>query len=353
MDFSKVKNLIFLSLLVLATSGFLYILKPFFYPIFWAAVMASVVYPIYRSMAKKTKSPNLSSVLTVVIVVFIIIIPVVILGSLIVKESLEIYDSINNNKGAISESIKNLIGWIKNNQITQRFNIDEQVLAERLTDITKTITSYIFTGVKNLTQNSLTFLVMFVITIYTLFFFLRDGEKMLKKIMHICPLGDKHEIILYKKFTSTSRATLKGTLIIGAIQGALGALLFTIVGVQGALIWGIVMMLFSVIPGFGSYVVWLPAAIVMFLIGNVWQGIVIVAVGTLIISTIDNFIRPILVGKDTQMHPLLILFSTLGGLIFFGISGFVIGPIITALLLSLWEMYEEYYHSELDHNGNG
>ena len=314
--------------------------------------MASIAYPAYRAINGKTKSPNLSSFLTVLIVVFIIIIPVTILGSLIVKESLEIYDSINTNRGAIVETIKNVIEWVKNNPITQRFNINEQMLAERLTDITKTITGYIFTAVKNLTQNSLTFLVMFIITLYTLYFFLRDGEKMLKKLMHICPLGDKHEIILYKKFTSTTRATLKGTMIIGAIQGALGALLFTIVGVQGALIWGIIMMLFSVIPGFGSYIVWLPAALVMFVLGNVWQGVVIILVGALIISTVDNLIRPVLIGKDTQMHPLLILFSTLGGIVFFGISGFVIGPIITALLLSLWEMYEEYYSADLNNNNN-
>lgn len=109
-------------------------------------------------------------------------------------------------------------------------------------------------------------------------------------------------------------------------------------------------MLFSVVPGFGSYVIWLPAALTMFILGNVWQGVLVVIFGALVISTIDNFLRPILVGKDTQMHPLLILFSTLGGLILFGISGFIIGPIITALLVAFWELYEQYYREELSND---
>lgn len=350
MNFSKFRNSIFFISLLLVTAGFFYLLRPFFYPIFWAAVIASIFYPVFKKINSKFKHANLSSLTTIVIVLVIIIIPVTLLSGLIVKESLGIYDSLANNQGPIVSTIKNVIGWTKNNAITDKFNINEQQVTESLTEIAKTITDFIFTAAKNLTQNSLTFLVMFIIMIYTLFFLLKDGDKLLKKLMHISPLGGEHEIVMYKKFTSTARAALKGTFIVGAIQGLLGAILFYTVGIEGALIWGIIMMMFSVIPGFGSFVVWLPAALIMFISGNVWQGTAILIFGALVISTIDNFLRPILVGKDTQMHPLLILFSTLGGLILFGISGFVIGPIITALLLSLWEMYEQYYREELSND---
>ncbi len=280
----------------------------------------------------------------------VIIIPVAILSGLILKESLSLYTSLSNNRNAIVGAVKGVIGWVQNNPITDKFNIDEQQVTTKLIEIAKTIADFSLTAAKNLTQNSLTFLIMFVIMIYALFFFLKDGEKILKKLSHISPLGDEHEEIMYKKFTSTVRAVLKGTLIVGAIQGFLGGVLFYITGVEGALILGIIMMLFSIVPGFGSYVVWLPAAVVMFILGNIWQGTMIVIVGMLVISTVDNFLRPILVGKDTQMHPLLILFSTLGGLLIFGVSGFIIGPIITALLLSLWEMYEQYYREELSND---
>ncbi|TSC84378.1 MAG: permease [Parcubacteria group bacterium Gr01-1014_13] len=347
MNFSRFKNITFFTALILVTIAFFYIIKPFFYPIFWAAIIAGIFYPVFKKINSKFKYPNLSSLATIVIVLVIIIIPVILLSGLVVNESLRIYDSLSDNQGPIVNTVKNVIYWVQNNPVTDKLNLDEQQVTARLTEVAKTITDFIFTAAKNLTQNSLTFLVMFVIMIYTLFFFLRDGEKLLKKLMHIFPLGDKHEIIIYKKFTSTARAVLKGTLIVGAIQGLLGGLLFYITGIEGALIWGIIMMLFSVVPGFGSYVIWLPAALTMLILGNIWQGVLIIIVGALVISTIDNFLRPILVGKDTQMHPLLILFSTLGGLVFFGISGFIIGPIITALLLSLWEMYEQYYKDEL------
>jgi len=347
MNFSKFKNITFFTFLILITIAFLYLVKPFFYPIFWAAIIAGIFYPVFKKIKSTIKHANISSLITIVIILVIIIIPVALLSSLILKESLSLYTSLSNNQAPIISAVKNVIGWVQNNPITDRFNIDEQQVTAKLTEIAKTIAGFSLTAAKNLTQNSLTFLVMFVIMVYALFFFLKDGEKILKKLAHISPLGDEHEIIMYKKFTSTVRAVLKGTLIVGAIQGFLGGVLFYIAGIESALILGIIMMLFSIVPGFGSYVVWLPAAITMFILGNVWQGVLLVVVGAAVISTIDNLLRPILVGKDTQMHPLLILFSTLGGLLIFGISGFIIGPIITALLLSLWEMYEQYYREEL------
>ena len=350
MNFSKVKSLIFFVSLITVTVAFIYLLKPFFYPIFWAAIIAGIFYPVFKKIKAKIKHANISAIATIFIVLVIIIIPVVFLSGLIVRESLSIYESLAGQQGRIVSTVKDVFDWIKSNPLTDRLHINEQQVAAKLTEGAKIVTDFIFTAAKNLTQNSITFVVMFIIMIYTLFFFLKDGEKLLRKLMHISPLGDQHEITMYKKFTSTARAALKGTVIVGAIQGFLGAVLFYAVGIEGALIWGIIMTLFSVVPGFGSFIVWLPAAIIMFISGNIWQGVIIAVFGALVISTIDNFLRPVLVGKDTQMHPLLILFSTLGGLILFGVSGFVIGPIISALLLSLWEMYEQYYREELSHD---
>ncbi len=350
MNFAKFKNITFFGALAAITFVFLYLIKPFFYPIFWAAIIAGIFYPIWKKINTKIKYPNISSLLTILIVLIIIIIPVTLLSSLVLKESVTLYASITNNEGPIVNTVKGVFSWIKNNPITDRLHIDEQQVTDKLTEIATLVTNFVLTFAKNVTQNSLTFLIMFIIMLYTLFFFLKDGERMLKKLSHLSPLGDKHEILLYKKFTSTARAVLKGTLIVGAVQGLLTGLLFYIVGIEGTLIWVIISTLFSIIPGFGSYVIWLPAALVMFALGNIWQGFLIIIVGALLISTIDNFLRPILVGNDTQMHPLLILLSTLGGLVVFGISGFIIGPIITALLLSLWEIYEQYYRSELNND---
>ena len=165
----------------------------------------------------------------------------------------------------------------------------------------------------------------------------------MRGFLYIFELKDEIGNQLYQRFTSTARAIIKGTLIVGLIQGTMGGILFWALGINSAIVWGVIMILAAMIPGIGCAIIWAPAALIMLATGHVWEGIVLIAVGSLVISSIDNILRPLLVGKDTQMHPLLIFLSTLGGIAVFGVSGFVIGPIITALLSTLWEIYEKHY----------
>lgn len=350
MDFSKMRNFLFLILLAVVTIAFIWIIKTFAYPIFWAAIIAAVFYPVYKAIDRKIKVPNLSTALTMMMILIIIVVPLILVSILVVGESFDLYNSISNNSGQISQNLHEAIEWVKNNPYTAQWNIDQTFWTEKFSELAKTVTGFLLNSAKELTQNSIIFLIMFVITFYTLFFFVRDGEKLLKKLMHLCPLGDEHEKMLYSKFTSTARATIKGSLIVGLIQGTLGGAMFAVAGIPGALIWGILMVLLASVPGIGPYFVWLPAAIIMLLIGNTWTGIGMILFGALVIGTIDNILRPILVGKDSQMHPLLVLLSTLGGIAVFGISGFIIGPIIASLMMAFWEMYEHYYRKELDDN---
>lgn len=351
MDFSKLRNYLFLGLLASATVMFVYLLRPFAYPLFWAAVAAAVFYPFFLGLNRRLKSPNLSSFITICLVTVIIIFPLTVTSALLINESISLYNSINDKQGEIMTAVKQTIEYLNHQPfLTRFFNQKELFNQETITNTIAQGGTYLLnitlTFAKNFTQNSFTFVVMFVIMLYTLFYFLKDGEKMLRKAMFLLPLGDKYEKILYKKFTSTSRAALKGTLVIGLIQGALGGLLMAITGVPGAFIWGIIMVLLSVIPATSSTIILIPAGIIMLILGRFGAGAALLVGGGLI-SIIDNFLRPILIGKDLQMHPLLILFSTLGGIAFFGISGFIIGPIIAAFFLSLWEMYEHYYYDEL------
>ncbi len=350
MDFSKIKHALFVAILAAITISFAYIIRPFAYPILWAAIIAGLFYPISSWLTKVLRAPNLASAITLILVFLVIVLPIAAVGTLVVNESMNLYGSINENRGQISSSLQTALAWIQNNPYAGRLNIDQSLIAQKFGDAAQYVTSYLILAAKDFTQNSFVFLLMFVIMFYTLFFFVRDGAGFLKKIMHLCPLGDTHEKLLYSRFTSTARATLKGSLIVGLIQGTLGGLMFWFAGIQGAIIWGVLMVLASTIPGIGSYFIWLPAAIIMIIIGKVWTGVAMMLFGGLVIGTIDNIIRPILVGKDTQMHPLLVLFSTLGGIVVFGISGFVIGPIVTSLLLAFWEMYERAYKKELDNN---
>ncbi len=350
MDFAKIRNYLFLGLLLIVTLAFFSTIKVFAYPIFWAMVIAAIFYPLYKWLNTKLKHPDLSSTITLITVFLVIVIPFSILGTLIIKQSVDLYSSINGNRGQILQAVQDTTRWIQNNPITKQLNFDDAFWVEKFSQFTQTVTTFLINSATAFTQNSVTFIIMFIVMFYALFFFLRDGEKLLHKLMHLCPLGDRYEQKLYDRFTSTARATIKGNLILGAIQGGLGVLLFALTGIPGALIWGIIMMLFCVIPGLGSFIVWFPIGLITLLTGNTWQGVVILSVGALLISTIDNFLRPVLVGKDIQMHPLLVLFSTLGGIVVFGASGFVIGPIIAALFMAFWDMYEEYYRSELNNN---
>ncbi len=340
---SKTKNILFFSLLGLITVLFLYLLKPFFYPIFWAAVIASLFRPFYNWLEEKIRRPSLSASVVLLAVLLIIILPIFLIGALLVNESIAIYTSLNEDHSPVKEFLKDVPERVRQNPYVRSLNIDEGLLAEKLSDMAKDITNFIFTSLKGFTQNTVVFVTMFLIMLYTLFFFIRDGETFLRKTVHLFPLGERRERMLYEKFTSATRATIKGTLVVAFIQGSLAGLLFSLVGIEGALIWWVLMVFLAVIPGVGCSIVWLPAGIVMLLTGHTWEGITILLTGTLVISMVDNALRPILVGRDIQMHPLFILFSTLGGIALFGVSGIVIGPIITALLLSLWQMYDQQY----------
>jgi len=350
MDFSKLRNILFFGLLGAVTILFLYIIKPFAMPIFWAAVIASIFYPLYQKLKKFLKLENISVLITLIVIFVIIVLPLILMSSLLIKESIELYTAIDNSRSEINTNIQQSITWLQTNSYTKNINFDDKFWVEKFSEGTKIVTSYIFASAKSLTQNSVVFLLMFLITFYTLFYFIRDGANMLKKLMYLSPLGDKNEQTLYKKFTSTARAAIKGTLVMGIIQGAIGGLMFWIAGIQGALIWGTIMIVTSIIPALGSYVVWMPVGIVMLVLGNIWEGVMIMVVGAVIIGTIDNVLRPILIGKDTQMHPLLILFSTLGGILIFGITGFIIGPIVASLFMAFWEMYGHHYRRELSNN---
>lgn len=350
MDFIKIRNTIFIALLTGITIIFFWMIKEFAYPIFWAAILACIFYPVYKYLNNKINVPNLSTAITLMLVILIIVLPFSLITTLVLRESIDLYVEFTSNSHEFRQNLTTAAEWIKNNPYTAPLNINDAVIVEKLSEIGKTVTAFLFTSAKKITQNTIIFGIMLFITFYSLFFFIRDGEKLLKKLMHLSPLGNENEKLLYKKFTSTARATIKGSLIIGLIQGTLGGIMFAMVGIKGAVIWGILMVLLASIPALGTYFIWLPAAIVMIIIGRVYEGVAMILFGSLVIGTIDNFIRPILVGRDSQMHPLIVLLSTLGGIVVFGITGFIIGPIIASLMLAFWEIYETNYKKNLDEN---
>jgi predicted PurR-regulated permease PerM len=179
--------------------------------------------------------------------------------------------------------------------------------------------------------------------LYLRYFFLKDGRSILDGAVHALPLGDDRERALLARFEEVSRATIKGSLVIGIVQGAIGGITFAVLGIGAPVLWGVVMALLSVVPAVGPVFVWAPAVLILLLSGRIAAGIILFIVGAVVISLVDNLLRPILVGRDTRMPDYLILLSTLGGLTAFGLAGVVIGPIIAAFFLTVWEMAIEEF----------
>ena len=347
METSRIQNILFFTTLILVTLLFLYLLRPFFFPVFWAAVIAGIFKPLFRRLNEKLNRPTLSSAMVLMAVIFIIILPGAIIGTLLFAESVQMYNALNTEGDDIGKSIETITGAIRNNPYVARLHLDEKFLTDKFSEIAKSISNFMFVHLKDLTQNTLLFVVQFAVMLYTLFFFIRDGDKFLGMAIKFITFGENREKILYERFVTTARATLKVTLIIGGLQGFLGGLLFWFTGIEGALVWGVVMVLMAIVPVVGCTIIWAPAGVIMLLTGHIWEGVMILTAGVLVISMVDNFLRPILLGRDVQMHPLLIFLSTLGGISLFGFSGYVIGPIITSLLLAIWAMYDQFYRDTL------
>jgi len=343
---TKNSNIPFFIIMGLATVLFLYLLKPFFFPIFWAAVVAGIFRPLYRRINARLNRPSFSTAILFLIIVLIIFLPALIIGTLVFRESLHLYETLKPDAQNIDRNFRHIIDALADNPFADLFRINRAFLVEKTAEVVRGITNYIFVHLKELTQNTIGLIVKMAIMLYTLFFFIRDGEKFLRMAMRLSNLGMGRERFLYERFIVTARSTLKVTLIIGGIQGILGGLIFIATNVEGALTWGLLMILTAIIPVVGCSIIWAPAGILMLLTGHIWEGVLILAAGVLVISTVDNLLRPILIGKDVEMHPLLIFLSMLGGIVLFGFSGFVIGPIVTSLFLSILQMYEEFYRQE-------
>ena len=344
MEFKKLQSIVFWGVLAGITAIFLWMLRPYFYPIFWAAVLATLFYPLYKKLFAKTQKPNLSAAITLIIIILIVLIPLSGIASLIIQQGITFYHNFGNQE--TFNKVSDIFQQYLNKPLSQRL-LGQINIQERLSSWGGAVSSFIYSLVTSWGQNTVRIIFLFFIMLYALFYFLRDGEKILKNLMHLLPLGDQYEKKLYHRFVSTARATLKGTLLIGLIQGSIGGLAFFITGVPASIIWSLIMVVLCIIPSVGAGLILLPAAIIFLLLGNFWQAIVIL-IALVIAGIIDNILRGPLVGKDTQMHPLFIFFATLGGLIAFGVSGIVIGPVITAFLLSIWEIYEHKYKTDLD-----
>jgi predicted PurR-regulated permease PerM len=258
------------------------------------------------------------------------------------------YQKIVANNNFYQDRVSGIFEGIRSSQVVSSFSLDNFLNQENISNSIQSAGGNAVMVIQKTYQNVVGSIIWIFVMFFSLYYFLIEGRKVVDKIMYLSPLRDKYEEELSHKFTSMTRATLKGTIIIGVIQGSLGGIMFWIAGVPSFVIWGVIMVILSIIPAIGSGLVWAPAGIILLFTGNIWEGIFVLLFGGIFISLVDNILRPKLVGNDTEMHPLLVFFATLGGLISFGIIGFIIGPVIMALFLALWEIYGKEFKRQLN-----
>lgn len=341
-------NVSFFFLLLLAVGVVVFfIFQPFLTAIVAAAILAALFKHPYNFFERITKGSKITSaLLTCLMVSVIIITPVLAVLSLAIGEANDLYRGLGQDS-SLSASIERTVAAVENIPIVDMFFDGRAFNQERILSDIKQFSQNALGLLQAAYQGITHFVFWIFVMFFTLFYFLIDGKGALRYFMQLSPLKNEHDKLLITKFVSISRATLKGTLVVGVIQGFLGGLAFWIAGIPSPAIWGLIMVLFSIIPMVGTGIIWLPAGLIMLFLGNIWQGAFILEVGIGVISVIDNILRPRLVGKDTQMHPLMIFFATLGGISFFGLPGFIIGPIIVSLFMALGEIYSIEFRDQL------
>lgn len=340
----RLPHIFFLTLVSLVTISFFGLIGEYLLPVFWAVVLAILFHGTYIFILNKVKGKeNLASALTLTSILLLVVIPLLVVAAAITNQGIDTYQKISSGEIDINAQVQQIQDRIPTaNLWLGKIGLSVEKIRTSISESATTLTQLAGNRVLGFTQNTLGFLVQFSLMLYVLFFFLRDGRSILKKATRVMPLDDQDEWELMYRFASVARATAKGSLIVALTQGAIGGILFWAVGIPGAMLWGVLMTLLSLLP-VGSGLVWGPAAIIFFIQGEIARAVIIVVVGVLFIGLIDNFLRPRLVGQDTKMPDYLILISTLGGLTWFGLSGFVLGPIIAALFVTCWQMLGKHY----------
>ncbi len=337
----KLETRTFLLFLMIVSIGFLLLLKPFFGTIFWACAIAVIFAPVHQRVLRHwPKSPNSAALITLLMCTVILILPVIFVITSVVNEGVNIYEKLQSgeiNPAHYVEMIQTAFPRLQHT--LARVGVDVANLKGSAVNGAMEGGKFLASHTLAIGQNAFGFLMSLVLMLYITFFMLRDGDKLVELMVRALPLGDTRERMLFALFAEVTRATIKGNIVIAMIQGTLGGITLGFLGINGAILWGVVMACASLIPAVGSALVWVPIAIYLAAIGEITSAIILTAVGAGVIGTIDNVLRPLLVGRDTKLPDYLVLLSTLGGIALFGINGFVIGPLVAALFIAFWGIF--------------
>lgn len=341
----KIEDRVFLSLLVLVTIAFGWILEPFYGAILWGVVIAVLFDPLHARLRKAFgRRHNLAAAGIVLLVVAIVILPLIVISASLGQQASTLYDRIRSGDLDFALYLQRILdalpSWAR--EALNQFGLtDLTAMREKFTAALGAGSQMIASRTLSIGLSAFDFVIGLGVMLYLLFFLFRDGNSLLKRVKQDLPLRPAQKTILLRRMALVIRATVKGNIAVAAVQGILGGLAFWMLGIPAPLLWTVVMAFLSLLPAIGAAIVWGPVAIYLLATGSIWQGLFLLGYGVVVIGLVDNLLRPFLVGKDTKLPDYVVLISTLGGIEVLGLNGFVVGPLIAALFMVSWEIFRK------------
>lgn len=335
----------FIIVVVVVSIAFLWVLLPFYGAILWAVILAILFHPLQRRLVLMLHGNRTAAAATSVLVcICIVVIPGSLLLASLAGEVIGTYNRLSTDQfdpGAAFGELYDALPAFVTDALAASGMSDLSEIQARLSASMMQLAQSAASYAVSIGQETLQILIGLAVMLYLLFFLFRDGRHLIAMISRASPLNHRHTRNVMDKFTAVVKATVLGNIVIAVIQGTLGGITFALLGIEGAVLWGVVMAVLSLLPVVGVSLVWAPVAVYLIVTGEFIRGAILFVVGFLLISMIDNILRPILVGKGIRLPDYLVLITTLGGFAVFGANGFVIGPLIAALFVAVWSIFAD------------
>jgi predicted PurR-regulated permease PerM len=355
LDESSFGRYFLLVLFALSLFAFLSVMRVFLVDIVISAVFATICYPAYLQVKKALwNNKNAAAFLCTALVFLVIVIPAAFILKIVAAQFVGIYSDAGPK---IVELIKKadalLVGGLQDSATLSKLGLEDADFQSWINEGLKFLGITTAQIINKTSLATVSLVVNLFMMLVSIFFFLRDGDRMLKRLRDIIPLSEAHRDKLFGKFVSMSRAVIRGTLLVGLIQSVLGAVTLVAFGVESWMFWSVIMLVLSVIPFVGTGAVLIPTGIIMIIYGEVWKGAAMIFISLVVISSIDNLLRPRFIGRDEGMHYLLVFFSILGGIALLGAPGIILGPLITALFMAIVEIYSVEFKEHIEFSRKG
>ncbi|MWV26611.1 AI-2E family transporter [Aurantiacibacter rhizosphaerae] len=341
----------YLLFLAIITFGFALIVWPFLLPILWAALAAIMFQPLFQWFRGILGGSNRAAIATLLVITIAIIIPAFLIGGVVVEQTTSVVVAFQEGRIDLAgwfETIFAALPEVLRNNLESSGLGSPQLIQQRAQELALESSGLIARQAVSITGSAFGFILSFGVGLYVAYFLLRDGKPIGDKIISHLPLGSEIARELTDRFLLIVRATVKGSIVVGLVQGALGAITFWIVGMPSVVLLGLLTAFFSLLPAVGPAIVWAPVALYLLAVGDIWQGVVVLVSGVAVIGMADNVLRPILVGRDTGIPDWIILISTLGGIAAMGLAGIVVGPMAAGLFLAGWSILYRSRTNEME-----